>query len=385
MLNVLLSTAAQAALFGPELIVNQVVPPAEPVETETVAMGSFEGPQSSKLQDFLQEQLLDSDRGSYRADALTLSDGLTAKVLRIVPAAESSLVVSATVSTGDLVEEDYTKDGVKIVNGQKTSITYSCRKRELTTAVRMSLTAAGGELLGQHEQRTSEKSSICKESRGALLTAIGNGELPSEAALTEAALRALSPALVADFAPHWEARQLNLMVDKLTRAAGKMAKKGNLTGAVAAWESVLAEDPYNQAATFNLGVIAEAYGHLDDAESWYTKAAQLQAARSVDKALARVASRRTELAGLAAYGLVHSPPDLPMSSGGAVASSADKVSVKGGKNARVALLTSPEEGSGVLVQLPGGLEVTRLEELDGWVKVSTPDGTEGFLPAQKVK
>lgn len=372
--------APAAAHAGPKVEWQVVVPPSHILEgVHSVAMGEFSGTQADKLRDFMQAAIVG------RTDAALA--GLTTNVFK-VSSSGADATLTATVSVPDPVVEDYTATESRYNTATKSSVnvTVYCRKREITVNVRVGVSGKDGTLLAQDEVGNNANTKLCKDSPELLRHAIDTGEFTTANNEVEGVLRGLAGGLVNRVMPYVTETHGELLVEKAVKDGNKDARDGKFQEAVDFWIGVINVDPYNASAHYNIGLAFEAQDDLDNAKVWYGKAGALQQKDEITQSLARVAGRQAQVAVLTQkYAMTHQPGVI--TTGGAAAPGAppaQKVTVSGGKNARVALRAEAAEGGPPVVQLPGGMMLTVVEVDGDYVKVATVDGKEGYLLTKEV-
>ena len=357
-----------------------VVPPSHILEgVHSVTMGEFSGTQADKLRDYMQAAIVG------RTDAAVA--GLTTNVFK-VSTTGADATLSATVSVPDPVTEDYTATESRYNTSTKSSVnvTVWCRKREITVNVRAGVTGKDGTLLAQDEVGNSARTQLCKDSPDLLRHAVDTGEFTTANNEIEGVLRGLAPGLVNRVMPYLSETHGELLVEKAVKDGNKDARDGKYQAAVDFWVGVINVDPYNASAHYNIGLAFEAQDDIANAKVWYDKAGALIQKDEITQSLTRISSRDTQVEALTSkYGMTAKPGVITTTGAAAPgAPAAQKVTVSGGKNARVALRAEAAEGGPPVVQLPGGMMLTVVEVAGSYVKVSTSDGKVGYLLTKEV-
>ncbi len=97
--------------------------------------------------------------------------------------------------------------------------------------------------------------------------------------------------VVRDLVPRAVQEKITLADDKACAEGLKRARQGDWADARTAWERVVAADPANHVALYNIGVAAEIAQHYAEARDYYAKAAAIERKDLYTKALARVEQR----------------------------------------------------------------------------------------------
>ncbi len=370
-------TLPLAATAAPKLEWTVVVPPAHILEgVKSVGMGEFSGTQADKLRDYMQAAIVGRTSASLA--------GLTTNVFK-VSSSDTDATLNATVSVPDPVVTDYAEQESRFKDGNTYKVTVYCKKREVTVNVRAGVTAKDGTLLTQMEVGRTSVTRMCKDSPELLRHAVDTGEFTSISNAVEEILRTAAPGLINGIMPYVTGTSGELLVEKAVKDGNKEARDGQIQTAVNTWLAVINVDPYNASAHYNIGLAYETQDDLTNAKAWYNKAGALLAKDEITQSLTRASTRETQVAVLVQkYQMVHTPGMLTADAGATPAVAAQKVTVNGGKNARVPLRAEASEGSAAVVQLPGGMMLTVVEVSGDYVKVSTVDGKEGFLLTKEV-
>jgi len=192
------------------------------------------------------------------------------------------------VHTGRYRDEVYIEGGqvrkrrVEIVR-QETRLIPTVRKyAELNATVALLNARTGARLSSQTYRKTSSS------------YAQGEGRarsMDSDTYLLEKLAAEIARDVVRDLVPHAQQEKIALAEDKACVEGLKRARQGDWAGARSAWEQVVAADPANHAALYNMGVAAEIAQRYEEAREYYAKAAAIERKDLYTKALARVEQR----------------------------------------------------------------------------------------------
>lgn len=366
---------AHAGLFGGDTIsVDVLRPPRSSVgRAKTVAFraSGYGDKMQSGVSELLRHPNLSGDSGWFK------SEGLVAKIdsrereasptpLQVVTgAADIVVTLKADGSASDESKSNTNKEGKTTVCVTRTAL--------------LQYTASG-------ESGSQTLFTLSDTARKGDTSCSSDGSNPSgKLASADTLLRAAADSVAVDVAlqlrPYWTREKFELESDKTVKKAVKEALDGRVGAAIAILESTAAADPYNFAANYDLGVLAEIYGDFETAVSYYNKAA---AVKSDDKDLkssqARLAKRTSQVDVLLKMGLdVRGRP--PAADAAALA---DTVTLRGKSDTRVPLYESASTDANIVVQLPGGMKLTVFQRQGDFIEVKTLDGRQGFIAASAV-
>ena len=118
--------------------------------------------------------------------------------------------------------------------------------------------------------------------------------IPSDSDMLETLARVASSQIANNLAPHPATESIKLASDGDCKEGAKLAQKGEWNAAIESWKAVLAADPENHSALYDLGVAAEVAKDYRKAETYYLKALDLKDKSLYRKALQRAGKRLRE-------------------------------------------------------------------------------------------
>jgi len=169
------------------------------------------------------------------------------------------------------------------------------------------------------------------------------------------------------------------------KKARENAENGKLDEAYALYASIIKDDPYNDVVMSNMGVLNEVVGNYQDAQDCYQKALGVRQSDDYSKALDRCKRMNEFNPSLIQAGVVIEKHAFDVTGAKMSGATAGDVRLKGDGSDRIALYTNADQGSAVVVKVPGGIELEVVEKSGDWVKVKTFDGKVGFVRKDNVR
>jgi tetratricopeptide (TPR) repeat protein len=170
----------------------------------------------------------------------------------------------------------------------------------------------------------------------------------------------------------------------LGKKAREDAENGKLDEAYAAYASIVKDDPYNDGVMFNMGVLNEVVGNYQEAQDCYQKALGVRPNDDYSKALDRARKMNEFSPSLAQFGVSIDKHPYGVTDAKMAGATTERAKLKGAGGDRIPLYTSADQGSPVVVKVPGGIELEVVEKTGSWVKVKTFDGKVGFVRKEDV-
>jgi tetratricopeptide (TPR) repeat protein len=259
----------------------------------------------------------------------------------------------------------------------KHSANVSCLTRTAATTVNMKvISVTTGAILFTKEAKTTAKNQKCGSDISKMETALS---------LIDQCLVAASAELANGIAPHFVESKFALkdvdakaFKDRANKARDNAAS-GKVDEAYVLYAAILSDDPYNDAVMFNMGVLNEIVGNYEDAQGFYQKAFGVRRDDDYSKALDHCKRMNEFNQSLAQIGIVVEKHTFNVTDAEMSGATSERVKVKGGGGDRIALYTSADQGSPVVVKVPGGMELEVVERAGDWVKVKTFDGKIAFV------
>ena len=374
----------------------------------------------SKLADMMIASLLEKDRGvkdvstgflglgkkegkSFQTGAYTnvfnvVERSQFQKVLDELQLGQSGVVNEATAAqVGQVLGVDamliggvnvaVEKRWIKEVREDKQKVKYEvdCEKliANVSATVRF-VKVETGQVIGSKDSRRKFEQKKCR------------GEYGSDLATPEAAvdlcLSVIARELVDYFAPRFQEQKIEFAKiegDEFKRSV-EMAKRAiedyDLNTAYLQLAAIADQDPYNDAAIYNLGALHEIVGNFNKAKEQYTLAFNLKSKEGKYRdALKRITRQTDYWDKLNALGIALQEYQFTASSEEMAVATSARVETKGPRATRHEIKADANPGSATVARVPGEIELQLLETVSGWYKVKLPDGKEGFLPQEAGK
>ena len=258
------------------------------------------------------------------------------------------------------------------------------RHRAVVSANLRIIRVESGQIVGSTHSRSKKEYKWCEDHP--------NKQLPLPETIVDEALNTVSEDLVNYFAPHFELKKIDLarikakQFKRMAELAEKAADNDEIDDAYAYYHAIMAKDPYNHAAVYNVGALNEIVGNYDEALRLYTIAAGLKSReKKYRKAIERTRKQIKFWEDLAALGLEPVFHDFTLAAGGGRSMTVIKVQVKGSDSDRYPIKAAPASDSETLVIIPGDIELEFLGRTGGWYKVKLIDGREGYISRKDAK
>lgn len=265
---------------------------------------------------------------------------------------------------------------------KKSGTDYPCLKRTVTAKGTMKMISVEtAQIVGTKSATSSVYVKKCTDARS---------EVPRQEVIAESAMKTLARKFTDYFAPGFQYIKYDFEKIKLkefkskSKEAMAFVKNGDLDRAFPIIFAMFEADPYNPKAAYNLGIIYEMVGSNSDAFEYYNIAYDLDYTN--DK-YAEAAKRATAGIGLNEYLEEIGRPVEPYTFTGDGLSDAlaDKVQVKGSSADRTSVYEFPDEKSGVVAKVPGGIEFKVVEKSGSFYKIQLRGTKTGFVHKSDVK
>jgi len=112
-------------------------------------------------------------------------------------------------------------------------------------------------------------------------------DIVTDREILERLVNEISSKVVKDMVPHPVVENINVLTERGCKEGAELAKDGRWAEAEQSWRGVLAAEPDNDAAMYNLGVAAEVAGRYGEAANRYLNAMELTGKKSYKKAWER--------------------------------------------------------------------------------------------------
>jgi hypothetical protein len=268
--------------------------------------------------------------------------------------------------------------------GKKSNILVDCTTRKVGVTVRMRVVnATTGEILGTKEAHSEIQDDKCGDERAQLATV---------ESLVDQCVRFLADGDLANYlAPHFVQSKFELKdikvkeYEKLGDQAGDAAENGQLDKSFTLYSAILKDDPYNDAAYYNIGVLHEVVGNYAEADTAYQKASSIRQDDDYTKAIDHCRRLRSFGEILASMGISIQKHSFAVSQTQMASATAEKIRLKGDSGDRISIRSTPEHAGSVVAKVPGGIELELVEKSGEWIKVKTFDGKVGFVNKEDVR
>jgi len=118
--------------------------------------------------------------------------------------------------------------------------------------------------------------------------------MPDENDMIERLVDRVADRVMRGLVPHLMGEKLRLAEDKDCAEGNKLARNGDWGAAQDLWKSVVAANPRNHVAYYNLGIAAEVAKRYNEAADYYRKAVKIDGRKRYRKALARAERRERD-------------------------------------------------------------------------------------------
>jgi len=294
---------------------------------------------------------------------------------------DAVVIGSITPSSNDQVTR---REETVYSGGQKTRQLVDWVIRTVDVSVRMRvINTSTGEILGTKAGKADRRDTKIWSERGGLA---------SVESLIDDCLKELACGDMVNYiAPRFVASKFKLKPIALKeykaqgQRAAEAAENGDLDNAFVQYAAIQKNDPYNDAAYHNLGLLNEVVGNYAEAQDAYQKALAIRQDGDYSKSLERCNTASAYAQTLATLGVEIVKHPFAVSEGQMQSASAGKVTLKGGSGDRVAIRAAAQSSAEIVARVPGGIELELVEKSGGWIKVKTFDGKTGYVPKEQVK
>jgi tetratricopeptide (TPR) repeat protein len=240
-----------------------------------------------------------------------------------------------------------------------------------------------GQVIGSTDSRQKSEDKKCKGDYG---------NLPTPEAAVDKCLHAAARELVDYFTPRFKEQKIEFAkiegeeYKRSVETAKRALSDYDLNSAYVQVAAIAEQDPYNDAAIYNLGALHEVVGNYSKAKEQYTLAYNLKSREDKYRdALKRITKQTDYWSKLNALGIALQEYQFQASSEEMAVATSARVETNGPRATRYEIKTDANPGSETVARVPGEIELQLLETVSGWYKVRLPDGKEGFLPQASAK
>ena len=263
---------------------------------------------------------------------------------------------------------------------------YKCLTRTVKTTVRMRIVSAEtAQILGNREIVKTTQDKQCKDKMGTVA---------SVQSLLDEALAQAAGEMAVYVAPTFKLLKedfAKLKVGKYKKngdKAAKLAEDGeldDLNQAYIIYQAMYEEDPYNTNLLYNLGLLNEAVGNFAVAKEMYENALFLKSdEKDYQKAFDRIQKASEFSDVLKELGLSVTQHEWGASAVAMAQATATKLVVKGSNTDRQPVRETADKAGGVVVRVPGGIELPILSREGEWFRVKLLGNKEGYLHKSQV-
>ncbi len=235
-----------------------------------------------------------------------------------------------------------------------------------------------GQVIGSKDSRQKSENKKCKGDWGTL---------PTPEAAVDNCLGAMARELVDYFTPRFKEQKIEFAkiegeeYKRSVEVAKRALEDYDLNTAYLQVAAIAEQDPYNDAAIYNLGALHEIVGNYQKARVQYTAAFNLRSKEGKYRdALKRITRQTDYWDKLNALGITLEEYQFQASNEEMTVATSARVETKGPRATRHEIKVDANANSETLARVPGEIELQLLETVSGWYKVKLPDGKEGFLP-----
>ncbi|MBC8182961.1 SH3 domain-containing protein, partial [candidate division KSB1 bacterium] len=204
-------------------------------------------------------------------------------------------------------------------------------------------------------------------------------------------LKELVPKIANYFSPYYELQSFEL--EKITTKkfksnadkAAKLAEDLKIDEAYFIYNKIYEQDSYNPKMIYNLGILNECVGNFQEAYEFYEMAQQLKNEKEYKKAVERTEKSAQFSGALAQMGVMIQKHDFTLPAEDKIEIIAKKVEIKGKREQRFAVFSTPDQASEVVAKVPGGVRFTVLKKEGNWYLIKLLGGKQGYVHKDKVK
>lgn len=274
-------------------------------------------------------------------------------------------------------DTDYKVSRQKKKGDKKIKYKVNCKKREVKVRVSARIVnAETGQIIGSTGASKAINKSKCEDSWGTL---------PPVDEMINDGLKQLVPKIANYFAPYYKLQTNELEKIKTKKIkmqaekAAKLAEELKIDEAYFIYNSIYEKDPYNPKAIYNLGLMHEVVGNFENAREYYEMALQLMQNKKYKKAFNRTEKSVQFTEALAQMGIEIHKHEFVLSADKKIEITATKVAIKGKREQRFNIYSSPDQTSDVVVKVPGGVNFPILKREGDWFLIKLLGGKQGYV------
>jgi hypothetical protein len=273
-------------------------------------------------------------------------------------------------------KDEYSESSTIDLNGKVTNI--PCLKRTVTADARMRIiSVTTGQVIGVSNPKSEFYEKKCGNERSGV---------KSVEAIAMLCYQDLAFKLANSFSPYF--KNVKFEFEKIktkefrdkSKDALDYVESSDFDKAANIYKAILAADPYNAAAAYNLGCLNAIVGNYEEAYQNYKIAAEIDEATYGQ--YVKIAETQSEMyKTLQSLGINIEKQGFESSA----TALAEKVKTKGSKGDRYDVREKPDEASASVARVPGDTEFTVISRQGKWVLVKLLGGKQGYLSESFIK
>ena len=168
------------------------------------------------------------------------------------------------------------------------------------------------------------------------------------------------------------------------KKAAELTEAGDFAAAFVLYKAIHDEDPYSDQSAYNLAVMHEAVGNYEQAEALYATALNMKP-KEKDYINAHEHTSSALKALLKAQEILqfeYPPYEFSIDATDLKKATGVVIKTDGGRDKRHAVYDGVDGTE--FVRIPGSLELVLIEDKGEWVRISLPDGKEGWMKSESI-
>lgn len=253
-----------------------------------------------------------------------------------------------------------------------------CKENQVETSVTMKLISVStGEILGTTTYKKSYKDSKC-----------GNDieKVETFGQLTDQCLKVIAYSMVYFFSPYYQQYKFEFEKIKVKEFKDNVKdvelflKNGDFNSVFAIYNAIYEADNYNGAAAFNLALLYELVGDMDNCLQY------IQIANEIDnkkygKNLQYANQYYDHIRKLSSLGITFEKVSFQINE----KALAPKIMTKGRDSDRLEVFAEPNNSSAIVSKVPGGKEFILIEHKGEWYYIELLGGKKGYIHQNFIK
>ena len=280
-------------------------------------------------------------------------------------------------------ETPSSEERTNVLSKNKETKIVSCLTRKATVTASMRIVGVEtAQILDTYTASGTREDKKCDPDLGKIMT-------PD--AIVQAAMSDIANGFTNHINPYFAKIEIELKkikakeFEKIAEMGAEAAEDNDIDKAFQCYYSIYEKDPYNPELQFNLAAIHEVVGNFGEAKDLYESALALDNSDDNQKGFKRAQNSMTLVQSLAAIDINIQKHDFNSSAAMVSEITADRVKIKGGREDRVAIYTTPDAGSTLVAKVPGGITVKVVEKKANWILIELPGGKQGYIEQKSVE